>query len=491
MVKLTFYGGVDEIGGNKILLEYGNTRIFLDFGVSFKKFKRFFDFPTVGPDNVDILIDIGDLPLIPNIYNQSCSKMLEKILELNLNLNLSKASTEEIQKIEKEYVEKNNLGPFIDAVVITHAHADHMGNIATLNNRVKILMGETTKEICKILWEISRIYRYKWKTKINELNIETFKTGDIKEVGIDKIRIEPIAVNHSVPAAYGLIIHLPNGKKIAYTGDFRYGGSENKFTEKFVRRLEEEKIDVLICEATHIDIGHWVSEEDVNNDLEEIIKITPNLVLIESSTLDLDRIRTICQVAKKLGRLYALSDKHAYLLYKLKTCPAALEQRLIVPDIENDNNLLIFLDKKPETSDYRDEFFTNEKLKKKIIYPSDITRMQEKLIVDFDYYSVKTLQEIKPKPGSVYILAKTEPFDEESEISFEKLKNWLESFGLPIYHIHSSGHATPSMLLEFVKRVKPRILIPVHTEHSELFKKFLSLYAEEILLPKANETIEI
>ena len=35
MVKLTFYGGVNEIGGNKILLEDGKTRVFFDFGKSF------------------------------------------------------------------------------------------------------------------------------------------------------------------------------------------------------------------------------------------------------------------------------------------------------------------------------------------------------------------------------------------------------------------------------------------------------------------------
>jgi ribonuclease J len=35
MIKLTFYGGVNEIGGNKILLEHKDTKIFLDFGWSF------------------------------------------------------------------------------------------------------------------------------------------------------------------------------------------------------------------------------------------------------------------------------------------------------------------------------------------------------------------------------------------------------------------------------------------------------------------------
>ncbi len=36
MVKLTFYGGINEIGGNKILLQDGDRSLFLDFGYSFK-----------------------------------------------------------------------------------------------------------------------------------------------------------------------------------------------------------------------------------------------------------------------------------------------------------------------------------------------------------------------------------------------------------------------------------------------------------------------
>ena len=42
MVKLTFYGGVNEIGGNKILLEDKGTKIFLDFGQSFTFGSEFF-----------------------------------------------------------------------------------------------------------------------------------------------------------------------------------------------------------------------------------------------------------------------------------------------------------------------------------------------------------------------------------------------------------------------------------------------------------------
>jgi ribonuclease J len=43
MVELTFFGGVKEIGGNRILLEDNGTRVFLDFGLSFSLRKKYYD----------------------------------------------------------------------------------------------------------------------------------------------------------------------------------------------------------------------------------------------------------------------------------------------------------------------------------------------------------------------------------------------------------------------------------------------------------------
>jgi ribonuclease J len=46
---LTFYGGVDEIGGNKILLQDRGTRVFFDFGMSFAMKKQFYSPPFLSP----------------------------------------------------------------------------------------------------------------------------------------------------------------------------------------------------------------------------------------------------------------------------------------------------------------------------------------------------------------------------------------------------------------------------------------------------------
>ena len=44
--SITFYGGVNEIGGNKILVEDGDTKLFLDFGMSFSSRKQYYSPPS-------------------------------------------------------------------------------------------------------------------------------------------------------------------------------------------------------------------------------------------------------------------------------------------------------------------------------------------------------------------------------------------------------------------------------------------------------------
>jgi len=57
------------------------------------------------------------------------------------------------------------------------------------------------------------------------------------------------------------------------------------------------------------------------------------------------------------------------------------------------------------------------------------------------FYDFNELTTIKPNSGSIYILSQSEPFNEEMELDFTKLKNWLELYGLPLYSVHASGHA--------------------------------------------------
>ena len=67
MTSLTFFGGVNEIGGNKFLLEHKKTKIFLDFGKNFNRENQYFDFPLVQPFFIPDLKKIKALPDIKGL----------------------------------------------------------------------------------------------------------------------------------------------------------------------------------------------------------------------------------------------------------------------------------------------------------------------------------------------------------------------------------------------------------------------------------------
>jgi ribonuclease J len=65
---LTFYGGADEIGGNKILLRDRDTQVFFDFGMSFAMKKQFYSPPFLSPKSEKSLQELGILPKIKGVY---------------------------------------------------------------------------------------------------------------------------------------------------------------------------------------------------------------------------------------------------------------------------------------------------------------------------------------------------------------------------------------------------------------------------------------
>jgi len=93
------------------------------------------------------------------------------------------------------------------------------------------------------------------------------------------------------------------------------------------------------------------------------------------------------------------------------------------------------------------------------------------------------LPAIDPVPGSVYIQSSSEPFSEEMEISQGRLEAWLERFGLPLFQIHASGHATVHDLRHAVETVRARRTYLVHTSNAILYQRFLSGLGFETVAP--------
>ena len=421
---ITFYGGVGEIGGNKILIEDKGTRVMLDFGMSYSDRRRFFFDPMLSPGDERDLLEFGILPDIKGIYEFEESK------------------------------------PSIDAVFLSHAHGDHWGYISFLKRGIPLHCGDTCAQI---LEAISATKVRHFESDIRGLRFQTFRTGKTIEAG--NIEVTPCHVDHSIPGAYGFVVRTSRGV-IAYTADFRVHGTKPQLTEDFVELAAKSNPEALLAEGTNILGGQVTSEPEVKSKLDTLISTTRKLVLANFSNVDVDRIRTFYEAAKRNDRILAISLKQAYLLDQL-----SLDPKLQLPRVLGGNeNIAVFRRAKKRYYDWEESVME----KAKTITSDELRQEQDRFVVAFSMPDFKELVDIKPKAGSVFVLSTSEPFNEEQEFEFERLQNWLDHFGLPMYHIHCSGHIMPSELKANIQRIKPRKLFPIHTDHPGLYAKYVA-----------------
>jgi ribonuclease J len=89
------------------------------------------------------------------------------------------------------------------------------------------------------------------------------------------------------------------------------------------------------------------------------------------------------------------------------------------------------------------------------------------------------------------VLSASEPFNEEMEIDFERLVNWLDHYGLPQYHIHVSGHMMPLQLKSTLEKIDARTIFPVHTENAMLFSRFMRTAKGKVVLTEKEKEYRI
>jgi len=431
MVSLRFYGGVSEIGGNKILIEDGGERILFDFGSSFSPNRYALDY--FDYRSYEELIEFGMIPAIEGAYDA------------------------------------DNL---LSGVFISHPHSDHYGLISRLNRRIPLYMGKLTHEIIKARDET---YITQYKCKIGEFKVKTYSTGDRVKIG--PIEVEPIHVDHSAPGSYGFIIHTTKGA-IVYTGDFRMHGPAPQMTQDFIDRASEEKPIAMITEGTNIMNADNGTEQEVLEKANKVVSSMSGIVFAEFGSADLNRLQTYLQVAEKSGRNLILSTRHAYVLHSLAgKCSWT-------PDASS-SLIKIYAEKQPFYSWEKELYNSLDN----IIGIEELEKMQGKSIFVNSVFRVtaRVMADLVPGSESCYIHSISEHFTEGDPENFEVMQNWMEKYGLPYYQIHCSGHMMPHELKDAIKKIKPNQLFPVHTDRPQIFSSFVKGHANEIVLPELEK----
>lgn len=465
MVKITLLGGKGEIGGNKILIEHKGTSVFLDFGMSFKQFGKFFS-EFLNPRKCSALEDFFEFALLPKMKGL----------------------------YREDYVKKTGLKPekkAVDAVFLSHAHADHAQYIHFLRLDIPIYCSEESKIILQCLEETGSgsftdfvtmtedycFYKNKkgGLSRVTSRNEEFVHARDLKvmkpfeKVKVGSLVVEMMPVDHSLPGAAGFIIYTSEGN-IVYTGDIRFTGYHGKESFKFVEKAASVKPRWLICEGTRIDSDRTDNEDDVSKEMSKRIAEAKALVFVEHPIRDIDRVYSIFRAAKECKREFAVDMKLAYLIEKLgRLCPFSVDDVKIIVYRKSWGLVTKDVDKGLIGGDY-DAWERDYIFRRNAITYKDLVKNPAKYVVSMNLWNINQLVDIKPI-NAIWIKSNCEPFCEEMELDEERKDNWLEHFKVKKYSAHCSGHACGKEIRKMITQINAEHVIAVHTEKREMVEK--------------------
>lgn len=245
-------GGINEIGENMTVLEYGNDMIIVDCGLGF---------PDEDMPGVDLII--------PDI----------------------------------SYVEANK--EKLRGIVLTHGHEDHIGAIPYVLRSINPPIYGTKLTLGIIQNKLREL------KPPNEPNFKCVKAGETVRLGA--FNVEFIRVNHSIADACCLAIHTPVGTVI-HTGDFKLDTSPIEGEMMNITRLGElgkKGVLLLLCESTNAERpGFTMSERKVGESLEHIFRDNSDKrVIIATFSSNVHRVQQIIDISARHGRKVAVTGR--------------------------------------------------------------------------------------------------------------------------------------------------------------------------------------
>ena len=248
-IKVSFLGGLNEVGKNMTLFEYGEDMFLVDCGLAF-------------PDQDMLGVDL----VLPDFT----------------------------------YVERN--ADRIRGIVITHGHEDHIGGLPYLLKVLNVPVYGTKLTVGLIQGKLRE------HGLLNSASLNVINPGDVITLG--GFTVEAIHVNHSIPDALGLAIRCEGGT-IVHTGDFKIDTTPIDGGMMDLGRLAEigqEGVLCLMSDSTNAERpGFTESERKVGESFETLFrKAGNNRIIVATFSSNLHRVQQIMNVAASLGRKVAL-----------------------------------------------------------------------------------------------------------------------------------------------------------------------------------------
>ena len=334
--------------------------------------------------------------------------------------------------------------PGYSAVFLSHYHIDHVGLADKILGGIPVYMG---KEAFKIM-RASNEYR-DVRTGISPLVME-----NRVPITIGDLKITPFSCDHSAFDSYMLLIEN-SGKKILYTGDFRANGHA-KFDE-LLKRLPT--VDAVIIEGTTLSREYTarnIEEEALEEKGVKAIGNSSAPCFIYCASTNIDRLITARNIAKRTDRVF-LEDFYTAQMAACSGVDDIIPKRgkiyaFAVYGGDREHDIL--------------QQFPYAKIRKQNIPKERFLMTIRSSMLRY----LKGLAEMVSFEGGTLFYSLWSGYWELPKT--KELIDFMESQGVNIITLHTSGHADSQTVDELISRISPGTIVPIHTENADYFKKF-------------------
>ena len=353
---------------------------------------------------------------------------------LDIGIELDEDKEIEIPQIEGLFCGDKNC----DAVFISHYHSDHIGLVDYLLPDIPIYMGDHAYNIMKAASD----YRN------NDVKFTPILMKNESSIQIKDIKITPILCDHSAFDSYMLLIEN-EGETTLYTGDFRANGRMdfNTLLEKVPR------VDNLIIEGTTLsredDVVN-IEEEQLEDIAVEYLNKHTGPAFIMMSAMNIDRVITAKNIAKRTGRIF-LED-----IYTADITTS------IGMTTESTRVFMTGGDKQFEMS----QKYSDVKIGKKEIAKKPFIMCVRSSMKNY----LSKLNELISFDDGVLFYGMWKGYLERPQM--KEFIDYMESKGVKTHILHTSGHADSQTIDKLIRDVKPKKIIPVHTENAKWFDAY-------------------
>lgn len=334
----------------------------------------------------------------------------------------------------------SNVIPRLDALIVTHAHEDHIGAIHRLwpNIRCQIVATPFAAEVLKA--------RFAERRGQGRVKMKIFKPGDKFNIG--GFSVQTIRMTHSVPECVSLVLRTP-AATIFHTGDWKFDANPIVGKPTDIARLIKagnEGVSAMVCDSTNADReGKPTSESDLEAGMTAVMKDTKGMVAVACFATNVARLATVVRAAAASGRKVAISGRSliktegiARKLGLLQGVPPILAESFHLKGLDRREMALICTGAQGEERAALSRLSVGDNWRLPKIEPGDAVIHSARVI-----------------PGN------------EAEVYrvFDRLREQGVTVHEGVYNdmpLHVTGHAVRGDLKRMYKYIRPEFAIPVH-----------------------------